>query len=260
MNFSLPLDPDLLDLWVRERSPEPASIHAMQGVVRSFVHHTGCNRLDHIQREMFLLWKERLFAAGCGVVTWNTYLRSMRVLLRLAGYWGWDGGRMIRGIKTLPVRTKRKKTVDDFAIQAAIRWLESPQQFQVNPGWFWVHVIRTLYYTGIRRRQLVGLSWGDVNLKSGTLHLSSAHSKTRRGWDIPLPAPLLPVLTSQQQRTEAALQRSIRLTDQVFNVTVFTGRWKGDQTTVHHISSALRRISDNAGVKISAHRFRHTFA
>jgi integrase len=36
----------------------------------------------------------------------------------------------------------------------------------IKHGWFWSCVITTLKYTGIRRRQLVGLTWSDFDIVS----------------------------------------------------------------------------------------------
>ena len=51
------------------------------------------------------------------------------------------------------------------------------------PRWFWRVVFRTLYFTGIRRRQLVALQWQDVNLDAREIHLRYECRKDAAGAD-----------------------------------------------------------------------------
>lgn len=256
----------LVDLWIQERSPKPPSIRMMEDAIKSFIDATAVDNLHNLLRAHILKWKKVLLdERKVAPATYNTYLRHLKVLLRLAVIWGWDSGNILYDIRQVPILKTRSRAMDDRDIQEVMRYVDDPKNRQVFPGWFWATVIRVLYYTGVRRRQLVGLTWGDIDLKTMTIHLRAHHSKTGREWEIPLPSQLLEPLAQLQRRTEEHLRRSVRLEDQLLNVTLWNNRYKtnkqqADVMTVDHLSSGLRRIRDLTGFEISAHKFRHTFA
>ena len=47
---------------------------------------------------------------------------------------------------------------------------------------------------------------------------------------------------------------------QIFNVTLFNHLYRSKEMTRDQISGFFKKLSKNAGVKISAHRFRHKLA
>ena len=49
-----------------------------------------------------------------------------------------------------------------------------------QPQWFWLAVVRTFYFTGMRKRQLLGLVWDDIDFSAKTIRLGADSSKTRR--------------------------------------------------------------------------------
>ena len=131
------------------------------------------------------------------------------------------------------------------------------------PRWFWRIVFRTLYYTGMRRRQLVTLCWRDVDLGAAEIRLRHEGSKTRREWTIPIPDPLLGDLMKLQERTleQRGILDAERLRrNQVFNVTTFYARYKGTNMTEAQVTGFFKRLASISGIEVSAHRMRHTLA
>jgi len=57
------------------------------------------------------------------------------------------------------------KSISQTHVVQLINSLESSEN-TLNPSWFWITVIRTFYYTGIRRRQLTGLTWSDIDFEN----------------------------------------------------------------------------------------------
>ena len=85
---------------------------------------------------------------------------------------------------TAPARAPklRKKTVDSVDLQTVLRALrdtgdEGPY---VRPTWFWSIVINTFYYSGIRRLQLVGLTWKDIDFDAYDSPKSHVEQDTSR--------------------------------------------------------------------------------
>ena len=165
---------------------------------------------------------------------------------------------------TAPARAPklRKKTVDSVDLQTVLRALrdtgdEGPY---VRPTWFWSIVINTFYYSGIRRLQLVGLTWKDIDFDAATIHLRATSSKTHREWFIPIAQPLRPELENLYLLTTERLGRTPRSEEQVFNVTLFNDGFKGKTMTVDQLGATFWRLSKATNIRISPHRLRHTMA
>jgi len=120
--------------------------------------------------------------------------------------------------------------------------------------------IRALYYTGMRRRRLVGLRWGDVHLEDGWVRLRAETSKTRREWRIPLAPPVRSDLAALRQRVQETFGRPPRAEEQVFDVCLFDRRYRGPRMNEEQLTAALRRIAAETGIPLSPHRLRHTAA
>lgn len=251
---------ELLERYQQEREPATATLKGYKEAVKMFIRHSDCQTLDSITRQHIVDWRTHMRdERKLSPASINSYLRSLRALLRFADLHGYHSAEVLAGIKTVQAVKPTKKTIEQVSLKNLLVWLRDQEQAGL-PGWFWEGVVKCLYYTGMRRRQLVGLTWGDIDYKQQTILLRGEHSKTKREWKIPLPPWLLPVLTDMRKLSENKLGRTCRRNDQVFNVTLFNPDYKGDRMTWEHVAGAFKRISKRSGVKVSPHRFRHTFA
>ncbi len=112
-------------------------------------------------------------------------------------------------------------------------------------------VVKTLFYTGMRRGEIIGLSWKNVDIKNGVIHVTRALSdgeikeqtKGKRDRLIPIAPELLPVLKSLPRK----------------GVTVFC-REDGSPMTKDYYNYHFRRFLQLAGVEYkSGHKCRHSF-
>ena len=55
-------------------------------------------------------------------------------------------------------------------------------------------IVKTAYYTGMRRGEILNLTWDRVDLKEGFFHVQPEDCKTDEGRDIPLTAELVAML------------------------------------------------------------------
>ncbi|MGE8450213.1 MAG: tyrosine-type recombinase/integrase [Pseudomonadales bacterium] len=85
---------------------------------------------------------------------------------------------------------------------------EHPWPPCMRPIWFWRAFIKTLYFTGMRRKQILNLEWRDMDVEQRTIHLRSETSKTRRSYDIPVPQSLLSELGTYQKEILQAPRRN----------------------------------------------------
>jgi integrase len=249
---------DLLVLYIKERMPSDDMVRQLEVVIRSLRSFTRSSLLDELTREALFGWRDHLLKERqVAVATWNNYLRHLKVLINFAK----DSGVLdfsLNGVKSLPDYKRGVRVLNDSHVQRIIGWLRHPEQ-EAMPGWFWESVCKMLYYSGMRRRQLVGLCWRDIDQGEGVIRLDADSSKTKRAWSIPMTQPLSSVLADVHQMTRA-INKPCNPNDQVFNITLFNERYHGRRMTVDHVSAAFRRIREKTGVDVSAHRFRHTFA
>lgn len=61
-------------------------------------------------------------------------------------------------------------------------------------------VLDFAYYSGWRRREILGLRWEEVDLPGGVIRLSPARSKTRTGRVLPISSPLVEVLKRRARK------------------------------------------------------------
>jgi integrase len=58
-------------------------------------------------------------------------------------------------------------------------------------------IVRLLMLIGVRRQEIGGLAWSEIDLDAGTITLPPARTKNARAFVIPLPAPAIAILRAQ---------------------------------------------------------------
>jgi integrase len=132
-----------------------------------------------------------------------------------------------------------------------------------KPSFFWVSVIYLLYFTGMRRRQLVTLRMRDIDFESAQIQLSYEGSKTHRSWKIPVHPEALVRLEDMVWRSEAAIGRRLQDDDFIFVASRFYNRYavnRNGSMKAESITGFFKRLSRDIGISVGAHRFRHTLA
>ncbi|WP_224653822.1 tyrosine-type recombinase/integrase [Pectobacterium versatile] len=132
------------------------------------------------------------------------------------------------------------------------------------PAWYWLTVLYTLRYTGMRQNQLLHIRLQDINLDEGYIELRLEGSKTHREWRVPAVRQLRARLASLLARAKLA---GAEPSDILFDVTRFMksrrhkDEYQYDEKRAQQtIRSFFNRLSRDCGFLVSAHRFRHTLA
>ena len=131
------------------------------------------------------------------------------------------------------------------------------------PAWFWITVLDTLRYTGMRQNQLLHVQLRDVNLTEGYIDLRLEGSKTHREWRVPVVKQLrLRLQLLLTRATEAGAGPKDNLFDVSFYIAGKKAKFDRNDVTVMHqkLRSFFRRLSKECGFAVSPHRFRHTLA
>ncbi len=130
------------------------------------------------------------------------------------------------------------------------------------PTWFWMTVLDTFRYTGMRNNQMIHIRLRDVNLEQGWIELRLEGSKTHREWKVPVVRQLRERIKLLIMR---ATERGAGQHDLLFDVKRFTSPRHAhyiydEKNVLQSFRSFYRRLSRESGFDISSHRFRHTLA
>ena len=262
---------ELLNQYLSENLLRPASVHNYRSVVAMMTRECfdGLDiSLTEVKPEQLVAWRTTVLERA-SPATWNNYRRHLSALFNYAVMLGVLPQNPLKRVRSAPSTKKKKRTIDPQELSNLIKLLDQHTEgSHSNPGllfphWFWRTAIKTLYYTGIRRRQLVNLYWEDIDLATRVIHLRSGGSKTHREWQIPMADELVADLEEVLRHTLAhsgnQSQEDI-LERQVFQVSLFHPRYKHGLMTEAQLSGFFRRLSEHSGVRISSHRMRHTLA
>lgn len=204
-------------------------------------------------------------------VSFNTERRHLSVLFNCAVREGLMPANPLRRVSNAPVSRGAPKALTKDSMNAYLEWLQTATRRDRNgravdviqPQWFWYTVLRTFYFTGMRKRQLIGLVWSDIDFVERSIQLSAESSKTRRGWKVPLPEPLVNDLVDLRRRTLEVCREHLG-PRQVFCLPLFSERrsvFRHDVMRPDNLDNFFQRLRKAMPVdtpRLSAHKIRHT--
>jgi len=250
----------LLTQYALEKPLSEATIKTYRGVINCFTKDTGIKNINAIKFEKLLDWRISVILRSSDI-TWNNYLRHMRALWKFAILKHYvpdiDHFKNLHWGKYSSSRTKiiTKKQL------SSIYSFFSDKDCGIEPCWFWHMVIRFMFFTGVRRKQLITLKWKDVDFAERTIYLSPLGEKTDIARKIPMTDTLINEMELYRQTIMTHHPDYLSsLEKQLFNVTIHNSRYKGKFMTESQLSGFFRRLSQKQGFKVSAHRLRHTMA
>jgi integrase len=212
--------------------------------------------------------------------TWNNKVTHMRALFNF----GMKNGLLPHKenpFNQAVVRVgKKKKTLSKAQVDTVYRLMDQhdeleqryPQSYSISsranacyPAWFWLAVLDTLSYTGMRQNQLLHVRLCDVNLEERWIDVISEGSKNHREFRVPITSVLYPRLAVMLERSIAA---GAQADEQLFNVNRFDLKRKAQLAQgsydmnmgIYPIRAFFRRVSRECRFAVSPHRFRHTVA
>lgn len=197
-------------------------------------------------------------------ITFNGYLRYLRLIGDFGVEHGFLEHNYFRKLKQASIAEPAPKIIEDTSLLNAMRYLEQHQE-SFNPAWFWRSVILTLFWTGMRRRQLVNLKLSDINFSEGLIRLRKESSKTQREWVIPLHPALQEELMMYLDNCYRYHGVKLKEYDFLFNANRYNKKYSCDplnpkMMAATSVTGFFTRLSRDSGIKVGAHRFRHTIA
>lgn len=246
-------------------------------VIRTFISFIGEDvQPADISKAHVHQWRQKvLYEQKLSTWTWNNKVRHMRAVFNHAiktGLFIQENKAFENPFYKVVVRQemKSKKILSSKQMAGLYLVMERHEIMEARGIWkggrcalmparFWLTVLDTLRYTGMRQNQLLNLRMGDILRDEDMIVLQARSSKNHNENRV----PVTPVLRDRLYplMDELAL-RGMKGTDQLFNVSwFFAGRKAaGNRMGVYSIRAFFRRLSRECGYAISPHRFRHTIA
>jgi integrase len=251
---------ELLNQYILEKSLSEATISSYSSILRRFIKDTEITQLRKVTLSPLLEWRLSV-TTRTSDITWNTYLRHMRALWKFAIMKKYvprtDHFKALNWGKYK--KSSKKKTISHQQLTSIMTYLSS-QECNLEPCWFWKTLIRFMYFTGVRRKQLATIKWGDLDLNHQTLFLSIEGEKTDISRQLPLQENLIADLKEYRLLVQHHYPRGFHPHSQLFNITLFYDRYLGNEMTEAQVSGFFRRLSNRMEFKVSAHMLRHTMA
>jgi len=248
----------LANMYIEDQYLRPTTARNYRSIAEIAMHDMGDMTIDKFSLQHFIRWR-KIVINRASETSWNTYIRHIKALMNYAAKQGLIDKSPIDNSLFVPARKRKIKIVSLDTIRKAKQLLDQPSS-PLKPGWLWSIMISTFYYTAMRRSQITGLVWRDIDFEHGVINYRRDSSKTRDEWQIPLTCELANELQVLLKQTIDITGSSLPYlqTQQVFRVPLFYHRYKGKNTTPDQVTQFFRRLSAHLGEPISAHMLRHT--
>jgi integrase len=267
----------LLDEYFFTKFLRPATEWSYRKVVLTLYRFMGKNVTPAMLTQKDVLqWRRHLLKEkGLSVHTWNNKVAHLRAIFNLGMKKGlvqheenpFNGTVVRPDFKKKRILNRSQLTriyllMQQFELREKERKRVKGGRCALYPTWFWMTVLDTFRFTGMRNNQLVHIRLVDINLEQNSIELRLEGSKTHREWKVP-------VVSLLRERIKLLLTRATEHgagpNDLLFDVNRFTCpkgvQYVYDEKSVHQsFRSFYRRLSRECGFDVSSHRFRHTFA
>ncbi len=168
-----------------------------------------------------------------------------------------------------PPRPEKKETTT-LASEDVPRLLEEARALEDTSGNPYYMLFLTALHTGMRRGELLGLRWCDVDLDMATISVNRSLQVLRDGGLVvrepktpkarrliamtPSLASELREHQSNQEIVRAAIGKRLNAEDLVF------GQMNGEPLNPNTVSPAFAKVANRAGLKLRLHDLRHSHA
>jgi len=166
---------ELTEVYLSIKINNPRTARNYEDISRRFSLCCEHSSIDEINYSHIKKWKYKILE-GATTTTWNTYLRHMKALFNFASQKGMISTNPFEDVAFAPQLKTHKKTIQNGTVRDIIQIINHDPDLY-SPNWFWTMVTRFLYIMGIRRRQLVHITWEHIDFINKTLLVCAHGSK-----------------------------------------------------------------------------------
>ena len=247
---------EICERYCKERMLRTASADSYRRCIGVFIGDTGVRTVDAITSEILFEWRDQV-VLRCKPASFNTYYTHLRAIVNYCLRKRYIAESPLLGTRWSRRAPRRRKACSQEEVNRLCQYLLSCTDLPWSR--FALNMVLTFYYSGIRRAQLCGLEWRDIDFGQRIIHLHSEHSKTGEAWKIPLHQDLHDILLRMKEDAKRRFP-DFRNSDQVFLIQRYSPLHKGSRMTPDQLSKIMQKSAKRCGVYVSAHRMRHLFA
>jgi integrase len=204
--------------------------------------HIGSLRIDAIKRSDVQAVIHRAYQSGLSVWTMRHIRKVLHVTMQEAVKDGLLQANPVTAIEIPKRQGKQRKTLTIDEVDKLAIAMERSR---------WRHAIQLMLCTGIRRGELLTLTWDDIDLVGRKMIIKGGDTgtKSREARTIPLSNGAVSAIRSQE---------SISAEYRDWCPLVFPDRW-GKPLDPHVLTNTLKRFAAKAGIRATPHMLRHSF-
>lgn len=257
---------ELLDKYFTHKRLRKSTETSYRVACNAFIRRFGDCMVEEIGIHSILQWRAEILDVSVKPVSWNTYVRHLKILYKFALNQG-DIATLNNPFEGCKVRCTKKvdKTLSKSDIRKARGFLDMMETEEISwgqisslhPAWFWRTVFETFLYTGMRANELICLRMEDIDLAEGMIRIVSRTSKNHEERKIPIHHKLFDYMKLLVLR---AKKSNMRPDQQLFDVNKFSSKHHRDSMDMNQVSAFYKKLNKHARVRMSPHRFRHTVA
>lgn len=243
----------ILEHYCEDKGLKPITRKHYRKLIARLEKDTGIRFLDECTLQGMRDWKV-LIIDRSSPTNWNGHHRTVSAILNYCHKRNLIAENPLETVKQSPEGNVRGRCCTEEEFRGVVTFLEQ-DSYPLAP--FLLNVFLTLYYTALRRNQICGLEWGDLDFSLKTIYLRKQHSKTGQEWTIPMHEDLHGILLSVREDLTRELGRPPGCNEQVFWVQCYSNRFRGERMSPEQLSGMMKRLSVRTGIRISSHPIRH---
>ena len=236
---SNPLFQDAAEHYIKTHSIHKKIVRSETYRLRILIKRWGDLRVEQIDKFAIMELRDDLLNLGRSGDTINHYFNTLSKLFQmLSGDWDLQIANPIKGIKRMPPTQGRNKRVSkkvEWQLLSACNQLSMPLLSSI---------IEFAIQTGMRRGEMMGLSWTDIDLPNRRAYLHT--SKNGEPRQVPLTQRAKSVLELLKKNTE----------DKVFPMSLNVLRNQFERV-VEHLKNEWSEIDSNPYMDLRFHDLRH---
>ncbi len=212
------IENDFLPVHVCNGKHSPSTVFFYKDICRRLVDHFGAKQLNtihalDIDKYLIALQTQKYInKAGKETVYSPAYVHHFRTVLSVAFTFAERKGLVEKNPMRFTEHIKQERKQVDFLDEDEARAFRDA--LDKEAPLFWKTAMNTLIWLGLRRGELAGLQWGDIDFDEETVHVCRdvinnletgrknmvKETKTEASDDVlPIPAPLIPILNEWRQ-------------------------------------------------------------